>query len=66
MTWPATYCTCCKQECLTHEEDHGIGPYEYWGQRCVDRRMVTVSDCCDAEVIDCKPEDDELKTGETK
>lgn len=25
-------------------EDHGIGPYEFGGQKCVDRRMVNVAD----------------------
>lgn len=54
-----TYCTCCKQECFTHQEDHGIGPYEFWGMTGNDKQLVTISDCCDAEVTEDRPESNE-------
>jgi hypothetical protein len=46
------YCGECRKECTVHEEDCGIGPYEYWGQKCNDVNMQLTSDCCDGEVFD--------------
>jgi hypothetical protein len=36
-------------ECETPMEDHGIGAYEFWGQRCVDHDWVCPA-CEDAAV----------------
>ena len=54
-----TYCTHCKRECDTITVDEGIGAYEYWGAKGVDIRLVTYSDCCEAEVTEAAPEPDE-------
>lgn len=45
-------CAECKKPCVPRVVDLGIGPYEYWGSKCVDRRPALVSDCCEAEVLD--------------
>jgi hypothetical protein len=39
--------------------DEGIGSYEYWGAKGVDIRLVEVSPCCEADVLDEPPEGDE-------
>ena len=44
------YCGECGQECAYRVIDEGIGPYEFWGQKCVDHSYVVVSNCCDAPV----------------
>lgn len=44
-----TYCCACKQPCVTIAVDYGIGPYECWGVRGVDRNVQVVSDCCESE-----------------
>jgi hypothetical protein len=49
------YCGYCKHACGVKWEDHGIGPYEYWGARGVDSQIVAVSDCC-ADAIYIDPE----------
>lgn len=48
----ALFCGCCGLACSTHEEDQGIGHYEYWGRTGVHRDIVEVSDCCDTQVYD--------------
>jgi len=45
-------CSDCGIECESVTEDHGIGPYEYWGAREVDVQLVEVSPCCGAEVVE--------------
>jgi len=44
------FCGACGKACDTREVDQGIGAYEAWGYRGVDRRMTTVSHCCEAAV----------------
>mgnify|MGYP001586084147 CR=1 FL=1 len=44
------FCGECKHPCKAKVFDYGIGPYEFWGQRCVDTRESLVSDCCEASV----------------
>lgn len=53
------YCTACKKECVVYVVDEGIGAYEYWGAKGVDVRLVPYSSCCDAEVTEEAPEEDE-------
>lgn len=53
------YCTACKQECEVEVIDEGIGAYEYWGAKGVDIRLVEQSQCCEADVTDEPPEEDE-------
>jgi hypothetical protein len=31
--------------------DTGIGAYEYWGAKCVDSRLETLSKCCQAGFV---------------
>jgi hypothetical protein len=53
------YCACCGKECTATVIDEGIGHYEYWGAKGVDIRLSEVSDCCEAEVLDEPPEEEE-------
>lgn len=48
----ALICSECGQECRPKKVDLGIGPYEFWGQRCIDHNWQVVSDCCWAEIED--------------
>lgn len=54
--WPplvsGTYCKDCHERCRPQRMDFGIGAYEYWGARGNDVNIQTVSDCCEAEVVD--------------
>jgi hypothetical protein len=45
------FCECCGQPCKPVLSDVGIGHYEYWGQKCVDKQMVYTSDCCGSSVF---------------
>lgn len=45
-------CQECGEPCRAHKVNMGIGPYEYWGQRCNDVRIEVVSTCCDAPLLD--------------
>lgn len=54
------FCSDCGQECVVGVVDEGIGHYEYWGAKGVDIRLVEVSSCCGADVLDEPPlEEDE-------
>ena len=53
-------CPECGKECSVKRIDEGIGPYEFWGQKCCQQVWVYVSDCCEAELDDGRSEwDDE-------
>ena len=54
-------CTTCNKECDGKWIDVGIGPYEFWGQKCTDKDVQYLSECCEAEVID---EDGATVTGD--
>jgi len=54
----SSYCACCLKECNVVTVDEGIGQYEYWGALGVDIRLVDVSDCCEAELLDELPEEE--------
>jgi hypothetical protein len=45
-------CEACGCECDVVTIDVGIGVYEYWGAPGCDVHYVTVSNCCEADVID--------------
>lgn len=45
-------CNECGIECDSVVEDHGIGPYEFWGSRGNHHDYVEVSPCCSAEVVE--------------
>jgi len=53
------YCAHCGDACTATFIDEGIGHYEYWGAKGVDIQLVEVSPCCEAEVLDEPPEEDE-------
>ena len=44
-------CDCCGEPCTATEQDFGIGPYEFWGDRGVHHDWRYVSPCCSAEVV---------------
>lgn len=45
-----TTCPNCNREVEPLPQDQGIGPYEFWGQRGVDRRMVLLCPKCEEEL----------------
>ena len=52
------WCANCKEECDAKIIDEGIGPYEYGDERGLDVSLLTVSDCCEAEVLKEAPDED--------
>lgn len=52
-------CSKCGDKCESVSVDVGIGPYEYWGYKLVDRDIRELSPCCEAEVVDEPEEEDE-------
>ena len=50
-------CGMCGEMCMPVFEDCGIGEYEWWGNKYVDRRMEWVSDCCKAPLMDKEDEE---------
>ncbi len=48
---PGPFCGSCGEPCDVTSVDFGIGAYEYWGSKGVDRNVQTVSDCCEATVF---------------
>lgn len=52
-----TICTECNEPCHVVVVDFGIGPYEFWGQKCNHVDKHEVSDCCEAEVVEREPGD---------
>lgn len=46
------HCRNCGKPCRAILVDMGIGPYEFWGARGVDKRMVPVSPCCEEDVVE--------------
>ena len=46
-----TFCSACRKPCEVKLVDDGIGPYEFWGMKGTDTRMVAVSDCCEYDLM---------------
>lgn len=44
------WCTECGHPCGVKLVDEGQGPVEYEGRRTIHHCVVTISDCCEAEV----------------
>ena len=42
--------------------DEWIWAYEFWGDKGVDIRLVEVSDCCEDDLLDELPEDEDDET----
>lgn len=49
------WCAHCNKECIGVAVDNGIGAYEYWGSKGVDKRIDIESNCCNAQVLDYDP-----------
>lgn len=45
-------CVNCGDECDVSQQDIGIGAYEYWGFKGVDRNIQTLSTCCGGYVTE--------------
>ena len=50
------WCSDCHEPCVSKPCDTGIGPYEYWGKRCLDRHIELLSSCCHADILESDPE----------
>jgi hypothetical protein len=44
------YCGQCGKPCEWEKVDTGIGAYEFWGQKCVDKNIEVLSTCCEADI----------------
>ena len=51
-------CPECGKECDAVKCDSGIGPYEFWGQKCNQSQPYMGSGCCEAELEDAEWPDD--------
>jgi hypothetical protein len=56
---PSGYCQCCGEHVTAVCEDYGIGAYEYGGAPGFDSDEQWVSPCCEADVGDNPPEENE-------
>lgn len=52
-------CNACGEECRVLELDFGIGAYEYWGFKGVDKQLHRVSACCEADFTDHREEQED-------
>lgn len=59
------YCEDCGEECYVVERDEGIGAFEFQGERGVDRQLVAVSRCCEAEAYERKVLKEPYEDGDT-
>lgn len=50
-------CPNCGQYCDVKKIDVGIGPFEFWGSKENDVKIIYVSECCD-EIVDKDTIDD--------
>ena len=46
------FCQECELECRGQVVDQGIGQYEFWGQKGIDKREAFFRECCEALVVD--------------
>jgi hypothetical protein len=53
------YCSECLEPCQRDVVDYGIGRYEYWGAMFSDHNYQEVSDCCEGDLLDEYPEEEE-------
>ena len=53
------FCSECHNPCEGVVRDFGIGRYEYWGYMCSDHDYREVSECCDGDILDELPEEEE-------
>jgi hypothetical protein len=58
------YCSECKNPCEPTIVDFGIGSYEFWGQRGNDTNRQWVSNCCEAEMHEGPPREEESEEDE--
>ena len=57
MSLEQSTCTACEKPCDGIWADMGIGPYEFWGQKCVDTDNQFVSECCEEPMLGPNGED---------
>jgi hypothetical protein len=57
-------CPECKKPCKPKRCDSGIGPYEFWGEKCNQSLPYIGSDCCEAELEDCEDAFDDSDRGD--
>ena len=48
-------CSACGEVAEGTSVDFGIGAYEYWGSKGVDRNVQWVSRCCEAALLENTP-----------
>lgn len=56
---PSGFCSACHEECTAISVDMGIGAYEFWGSREVHVDIQAVSPCCEAEMLEYLPEEED-------
>ena len=52
---PQDLCSSCGFPANSIKVDFGIGAHEYWGSRGRHRDVRTVSECCEADLLDNRP-----------
>lgn len=58
------FCSYCDARVSAHIEDHGIGPYEFWGERGTHHDYVPCCDICGESVEDYDEDDYEPEYNE--
>jgi hypothetical protein len=53
------FCSECLQPCDGVERDFGIGAYEFWGAAGSNHNWQEVSECCDGDLLEELPEEEE-------
>jgi hypothetical protein len=56
---PKGYCEACGEYVTSIAIDEGIGFYEYWGCKGFDSQIFFVSPCCEADLLDKDPSENE-------
>ena len=56
---PKGYCAGCHEYVTGTYIDYGIGEYEYWGYKGVHVDLELVSPCCEEELLDRIPEEED-------
>ena len=46
------YCGDCGEPAQEEKVDFGIGPYEFWGQKCTDTDVQWASACCEGKLFE--------------
>jgi hypothetical protein len=49
------FCSVCGKPCRSVNRDFGFGSTEYWGAVGTHTQIVTVSECCDGDLLNEAP-----------